>query len=371
MRFLLKNTKGFTLAELLVASFIFVTCMTVIATSTINFYRGSKRQLSRDTLFEETRVLVDRVVRDVRMNTIDFDEYFNQLPAGEGGPLKTAITNVDLDYGKYYREYYHHFFFIDPPTTGSLPTCPELGLNNPDRYAYSGGHICRAQHVDEGNFSTYADDDGSNDNSSLSALGTNPSETSPTLQALRNFKRELYLISPNGKQKTIIKRIGNNKDDDLDGQVDEGDATDTGQEQIGILVLDLADQYDNTTMNGPSSTPSGSADGYFDSWVQNVDFPDYTDSITPDDSPFIPISPPNIEITDVQFFISPIDDPRKAFNESDESVQVHPNVTMVITAQVSAETLRIFPSDTPPNITLQTTVSSRVYDNVLIPFEDL
>lgn len=367
----LKKTAGFTLTELMVASSIFAICMVVISTSGINFYNGYQRQQFRDALFEETRVLMDRIAREIKINTIDFDEYYNQLPPAQGGPPTSGNTftitgEPNLGYGQIYRQYHHQFFFVNPPSEGGSD-CENYGANNPQRYNFVGTDPCHDQHVDEGFFSTGANDITIDDNPSVSAL-YNPS-------GIKNEQTELYLISEDGKTKTILKRIGNNIDDDFDDAIDEADnagvaGSDTAQEQLGILVLELQDLYDNSVFDTGElpETPDG-PDNYYDSWRLHVDFD------TPDggetDFPFLPISPPSIEITELKFFVSPIEDPYKAFNEDDVEIQVHPNVTVILTAQVSQDTLLRFPTDSPPSVTLQTTVSSRIYDNVDIPFSTL
>lgn len=310
------TTKGFTLVELMVAVVIFVLAVGTIMSATINFYKGYRREVAENTLYEEARVLMDRIVYEARTNTIDFDEYFNHLASDDGGMTTPAESGAGVgaaEYGKYYRQYYHRFFFINPPESD---TDCDYELNDPNR------ETCEIERVNEGYFSTGADDDrsASSDDSSKSALGG------------ENEKTELYLIDADGMQKTILKR------------------TDSGA-RLSILKKDLVDAVNNTS-------GSAGADGYYDSWQNNTDF----------GSGFIPISPTSMEITNLKFFISPIEDPQKAFNESDVEVQVHPNVTIILTVQVSDEAASTFLDGIRPSITLQTTVSSRVYDNVFIPF---
>lgn len=336
--FFRRKPQGFTLAELIIATFIFATSMVIIGTSSVNFYRGYKRQLARDALYEETRILIDRIANEVRQNTVDFDEYFNRLPESAGG----KGSNGPLAYGEHYREYRHYFYTFQPSINSFHPNDPNRELY------YDSSEPQYPADLDEGFFSTDGFENQAADDATLSALGDN------------NQQEELYLISADGRQKTILKRVENGLDDDFDGTPDNNYLNDTGEEQIGILRLDIADRYDNEGFTSSTLTPVDTGDGYYDCWVGSPDFPDRN---------FIPISPPSIEVKDLQFFISPIEDPFKAYTESDVRVQAHPNVTIVLKTQVSAETLRRFYSETPPNLTLSTTVSSRVYNNVEIPFE--
>jgi|GEM_PF-1088051 len=317
------RTAGFTLVEMLIAASIFTLAMVVITTAGANLYQNHKRQVARDTLYQESRALMDRLVTEVRDNTVDFDEYFNHLATDLGGGGSLG------DYGDYYRGYLHQFFYVSPPPSGSAP-CPELGLNDPARYAYAAADPCRAQQVNEGYFSTRADANNANNDPVISALGG------------VNLQNELYLLSGNGQHKTIIKRLPEISD----------------IAQIAMLQLDLKDQYLNSSID--SGTLQEGNDGYYDCWANGTDFPNRE---------FIPISPPTITVTELKFFVSPLDDPHKAFNESDSNVQAQPSVTIVLTTKVAAaQAKRFHGEDNPPELTLETTVSSRIYDNVEIPF---
>lgn len=309
--------------------------MLTMTAAGVNLYQGYKRQLARDMLYQETSAAMNRIVEAAKENTVDYEEYFNHLPVAQGGKGSTQ-------YGEYYREYFHNFFYVAP--TASDATCG-LGLDDPARYNKPATDACHAQDLNQGVFSTKADNI-ANDDANLSALGGN------------NEQKELYLVSADGKQKFILKRIGNGIDDDHDGSIDEGDATDTGQEQIGLLTLQLKDQYNNATLiPGPAQ---GSPDGYYDCWANDPDYPERK---------FIPITPPTIEITNLNFFINPVDDPRKAFNEPGPNVQVHPSVTILLTARVARDVATRYHGEiSPSTISLETTVSSRVYANVTTPF---
>ncbi len=353
-----KNKKafGFTLIEVTIASIIFGMSMIVISYATISFYQGKKRQIARNALMEETKALMERMVQEVRTKTIDYDEYFNQLPTTTLGGPEPSTATAGGDYGQFYRQYYHHFWYIDPAQDDT--TCGEYGVNDPSRYEFDPLDPCYDQHVNEGYFSTRADNNTSTDDATLSALDDDPAPGVDTEKA------ELYLISSDGKQKTILKRIANGIDDDYDGTIDESDAEDTGVEQIGIIMLDLKDQYDNTTIKDNNVVFTTGEDGYYDCWAPNNDFEWTTNEVIP-----IPISPPNMEILELKFFITPIEDPRKAFNEADIEVQMHPSITILLTTQISSRSSRQFRGALPQPITLQTTVSSRVYESVGIPFE--
>ena len=80
---------------------------------------------------------------------------------------------------------------------------------------------------------------------------------------------------------------------------------------------------------------------------------------------FVPISPLRTNVTDIHFYISPMEDPRKAFSETkvSDAIQQQPHVTIVMTVTPAASELINY-MGTPPEVTLQTTVTSRIYNEV-------
>jgi hypothetical protein len=80
---------------------------------------------------------------------------------------------------------------------------------------------------------------------------------------------------------------------------------------------------------------------------------------------FVPISPLRTTVTKLHFYIAPLEDPRKAFAETDPAlaIQQQPHVTIVMTLTPAASELTGY-AETPPSVTLQNTVSSRVYNEV-------
>ncbi len=362
-----RRTQGFTLVELMVATGIFMMTMTLMTATSINMYRSYKRLMVQNTLFEESRILMDRIVREARMNTIDYDEYFNHLETSQGGMEDPALP---MEYGKYYRQYYHRFFSVSPSVDDG--DCGSYDLNDPLRYSYAVDNICASKHMHEGYFSTGANDDYTDENKVLSALGSDVLDGPPDFE-----KDELYLMSPDGKKKIILKLIGDGIDNDENNGIDDGSPEDPVN-RLGMLVLDLADVCDNTALGScDPGTPTPDS-LYYDSWVNNIDFRKLDeDPGTAIEWGFIPISPPSMSITDLRFFVSPIDDPRKEFNAyssalaneiNEARVQAQPNVTIILTVEPSRENRGIFGGVTPPSISLQTTASSRVYENVIIPF---
>jgi len=96
----------------------------------------------------------------------------------------------------------------------------------------------------------------------------------------------------------------------------------------------------------------GNGDGIMESFANAPE--------TPDD--FVSLVSPRTKITTMKFFISPLEDPRKAFAEDYIEVQMQPHVTILLTVKPSDESK--LNKDNIPTFTLQTTVSSRVQGEV-------
>ncbi len=157
----------------------------------------------------------------------------------------------------------------------------------------------------------------------------------------------LYLIDGSGTERTFFVK---EKDTDADA----------------IAMVEMQG-YDNQTV-----------DGLIDAWectsiytcsathgVTGYDVPNVNDLLETDgrdNDDFVPITPTNISIDELYFYLSPIEDPYKAFAEDDsaifESVQVQPKVTIVVTASY------ITAGMDGPSITLQTTIGTGVYNKI-------
>jgi type II secretory pathway pseudopilin PulG len=367
-------TGGYSFIEVLVAVAIFSFVLTITTTIMVNSYNAQKKERIRNMLIEETQFLVNRLSNTIRNNTIDFAEYYAQSRKGNNW--------IDIDpnylYGKYPKEYEWHFYYVEECDIDDTPYTDDLDFDyctreNPNNF-------------NEGYFDTYSDNsqgEGTgNDDSSKTALDTFP------IAGILNphEQRELYLISSDGLTKTILRRMDNGVDDDLDGTADEDSQSDAlgnvywtpglasdgvtpftdGGERLGILELVAqSDYYSIADDDGTPSTPAADPDGILDFEGDPDDFQVYNQDIINGDD-FIPISPIGIDITNLQFFITPLDDPRKAFSETSADMQIQPQVTILITTRPSQRFLRQLPGD-PFDISIQTTVVSRTLSNVLFP----
>ena len=316
---IIKKTVGYTLIEILIATSIFSAVIITGGSTVFHFYETQRREKLKNEILVETQFFLNRISQMIRNNTIDYAEYYSN---GRETPII---------YGNQPKEYEWHFY--------NIAGCP------------SAAAICEREdelNFNEGYFDTFADNVKNNDQSSNNAIVSEDGTLSPYLQ------HELYLISADGSTKTILRRMGNGEDDDSDGSIDEdfdGNYWDhssgqkDGGERLGMLQMVPEDT------NG---------DGIFDQFVTTNDFQQDGDS-DPELEDLIPISPQNIVIESLDFYVSPLEDPRKAFKEKDVNVQMQPHITIVMTVRntsVMERRLGVY------RFSLQTTVSSRVLNNV-------
>ena len=322
--------RGFTLIELSV-SLVILTMMTLFGGQLYLNYTSSSRDIKAANLvYEETRFLMERIIREVRTNTIDYEEYFNRnvmIPYnGEG------------DYGDNYCSYSNFFYDDNGESIGT-----------------------RNQTLDP--LYAAAAVDGVSD-------------------AVRSVEHELYLINLSGNEKTILKRV----EEDV-----TGNGTMTGKvamlrmigEDFGEDGLNGNDSYNGQQGNGLVCEPDDrEQDGKIDTWLCDPDFPciinETIDSSTlpgcqgfthvviddPTDAnySFLDISPNAIDVVDLKFMIAPEDDPWKAYNIY--SVQMQPHVTIQLTTRAHPVLVETNNKDRLPTITLTSTITTRNYDEV-------
>ena len=337
-RFLRKRrVGGFTIIELMVSLSV-LTILSLFSGRIYLNYTASTRDLKASNLiYEEARFLMERLVREVRQSGIDYEQYWNQN------------VNIPFKGGTYTDNYCEYgMFFTDNGQDGIYTDFEDnesTGFRN-------------VSHVD-----------------TLAAL------TPPIApEAVLPIEKELYLINIAGDKRTMIKRIARN-----DGTNDIGkismlklNGKDFGTDHINrsdplndgdIPSTDCLDTFEDTREN----------DGLIDTWHCDENYPcdretdiaspygalaacrGYGHTIDPINS-FIDISPEALNIVDLKFIISPSDDPWKAYSMN--NVQIQPNVTIQLTAEANPKLVSLIDDDRVPSITLTTTVTTRIYDEI-------
>ncbi len=323
-----RSTQGFTLVEALVAIAVFVIVMGVSTSIFTDAFALDHKTKASRLLYEESRVALDRIVKEVRRGTIDYEEYWSWHRATSSN--SSVVPATDNDYGKNYG-YYALQFFRDASFPTSAPTSPTTKTRQDENVGtnVSGSTFLNgAPALGDATKSSYGSDQ----------CGTGKVPLVPKNNGYEQC--ELYLITADGAEKTILKLVP------------EVVGTET---QYRLAMIRLAGQ-------------DSDLDGQIDTWILEENYKD-----TLGKAVFQKIQPDSIKITGLKFIIAPLEDPRKAFANFDNAVQVHPHVTIVLTARPSkakfntAKNIWELPGakGKSPEITLQTTVSARAQNEVI------
>lgn len=407
---------GFTLLEVLIASSILMVIVTLAVGIFYNITRANTYLELTSILQFESKHIMERMMRAVQSNAIDYSEYYNYYALNNGG--EDFLPAPGPTWGSNHWAYAARFY-----NPGGVEGTPSLqGLNHSGLAPDDLGAHCE----DPTSFSNPyppADDPACDPWPTLEytedvATGTNPYGASSFLpydqaSAMCDLTTEMYgipsianragecvgmsntelheadmlfLISPDGQEKTLFGLepwtddptipwgspgfVGGNVlamlkltgyDNDNDGapelwvchddyvccQDDGAGGVDCSQTQVPNLgnppnYLSYIPYHDDLN-------PFNTTDPFEPSEFSNLLFN------------FSPVSTLRINITDLRFYISPIEDPIKAFDEPPEQMQ--PYVTIVMTAELNDPRAEFLP-ESVRSLTLQTTVGTQFYGEI-------
>jgi prepilin-type N-terminal cleavage/methylation domain-containing protein len=346
----MKN-KGFTLIEVLIAASIFAMVSMIGATIFMNISQTERKTSLSNAIYEDARVIMEMLAREIRNGTIDYEEYYsvNVLEAEYYGVNRGVYGSRFYDPGYKYNG--------GDPVHGNNPE--DLGTTCFDQAGNPGS--CDSKYtilfplsVDKNmgkNFWNKAtpSENAFCDNGKGICDGSMPDE--------------LYLISADGREKTIlIKQQTATNDYALSMIRLEGIDKDTN----GVVDIFTCESSYNCSSVDATKFKHPSSPSYAD-----IKLPSTTINLFDiNNSSFIPISPLRSSIEKLEFYISPKEDPYKAFSEA--GVQYQPYVTIVLTLKPSEKEKANYPGN-PPKITVQTTVSAGVKQKITTypPTKDL
>ena len=346
----IKNSRksGFTIAELMVSITILALIITISSTIYVNFFGSLRNLKAANIVYEESRFVMERIVKEVRNGTIDYEEYFNQ------NLLKQNLPNYDIikneSYARDYCQYSRQFYDLGPDN--------EIGT------------------TDDESMGTRVNQDlitGADVPPAIGKLGNSGVDIPDPIQD------DLFLININGDKRSFVKRIEKVDGNNIIGKV--GLLKLTG-EDFGIDHIKSSDPNLNGDNFSCENDP-GENDGRIDTWLCedgfNCEIIDINgdmstgctgkthniiyDPSNPEDNSFVDITPTSIDIVDLKFIVDPMDDPRKAYN--DNSVQIQPHVTIRLHARANARLSSEFKAGNRPDIILESTVSARAYNEIV------
>lgn len=352
------NCKAFTLLELLISSSLAAILMTTVISVFFTMVNMNNRSQFREVLLTEAENTMKVIVDEIRANTLDWPEYYNYYVLNGEGENFSNAPGEDT-FGSNYTVYGARFY--NPGRDAH--DLPAQGIN------YSGiedddlGTWCQTSATEVAPI-TSADCNGlpSLELTEDFATGTNPYESSfftlPTqASAVCDLTSEmfahvsgarraecagmsdmekhevsiLFLISPDGNTKTMIGK-------------EPWYENETDAEPAGYALSMLKMVGSDTDNDGVNETWE-CAPGYLCTQDAPVTFTPATDpdvddltdiSLATGTEPsiyydFVPISSSNISATDLRFYIYPLEDPHKAYNEFPEKFQ--PSVTVYMTVE--------------------------------------
>lgn len=339
------NKKGFTIAELMISVTILTILMTIASSIYSNFFGSIRNLKAANTVYEEARFVMERIVKEVRNGTIDYEEYFNQ------NLLKQNLSNYESirneTYARDYCQYSRQFYNLGPDD--------ELGT------------------IDDESTGTRVENDlitGAQVPPAIGDLSGNPEP----------IQNDLFLININGDKRSYIKRIEKEDGTNTIGKIGLLRLTgeDFGIDHINSFDEDLSGFGNDDTFE--CEKDPGEGDGRIDTWLCEDGFAcekiDLTgdscsgkthnivyDPNDPEDNSYIDITPSSLDIVDLKFIVAPMDDPRKAYNNID--VQIQPHVTIRLVARANPKLANEFKSGRLPDIILESTVSARAYNEII------
>ncbi len=303
--------KGFTIAELMIATTVLALLITFAGAIYNNFFGTVRNLKAANQVYDESRFSMDRISKEIRNGTIDYEEYYNQKTNFYG-------YGVNKTYGQNYCQYSRQFYSLGPDGIPGTLDDENTGVRNPDAAP------------------------------PLGRLDTVTGEYVPD-----PIQNQLFLIDINGRNRTYIKRI----------------VKTDGTGRIGILKLVGEDWGID---HNPNNADEGQNDGLIDTWICAEGFnccPSANPACQPgdedyamSDESFVDITPAALDIVDLKFIIAPMDDPRKAYNEQDEQIQ--PHITIKLTVKASKTTSAQL-TGKAPNIILESTLSARAYNEII------
>ncbi|MBT3704377.1 type II secretion system protein [Candidatus Peregrinibacteria bacterium] len=360
----IKNKKGFTLIEALIASSIFAFVAVMGATVFLNISRSERQTGLANAIYEDARIVIEKISNEIREGTIDYEEYYSieVLDATHYGINRGVYGSRFFDPGMTYDDLgatgadgvnpdnlgAECFTAVMGPTVSCNDAAAKFAYppsvdTNTGQNPYTG---------DAKDASAFCDD----------KVAGEECEDDPIDGPVKEHD-ELYLISKDGREKIIISR---QKTTDVDYAISVLPMRGVDIDANGVIDVfsctdDLYDYCDP-----PGCDPPGVADYIRPATITPTDLLSnniHLPASNSDDiefvsasSPFTPISPFRSTITELKFIIWPDEDPYKSFSEIDKQYQ--PNVTIILSIQPSLAAMEDYPGETPPVVKLQTTVSA-------------
>ena len=321
-----KDIRAFTLIELLVSVSIFAMVSSVVASMYVTAFRVSSRTALENQVIEDSRFALARIAQEISESTIDYDEYYSHFVLKE--------EQYGQNYGSYNTVFHHPGRKLNG-NTGIFPTDIGVWCNTGVEWQAGSACVLDRKTTDKNTGQNpYAGSGFTQDRATAVCDETRDAPISCV--NVSNRFNELYLISEDGEQKTIftLEKIG-------------GGGVSPDIKVLSLLQLtgydtnrdEIADTYacaEGFICTGDAVAGAGIPAG--SSLPSLIDLSTVGDKLNDQHlKDFIPLSSLRLHISKLEFYISPLEDPRRAFNEVQKTVQQQPHVTIVMEVQPNPE----------------------------------
>lgn len=404
-----KGAKAFTLPEILIAVGIFSVISTISASLYVQSFRQTRRANLENQVYEDARYVLQLIADEVREGMIDYDEYYSQnvvLPLVSvpvGGP-ELGVDNFGQNYGRYYSSFYN------PGTDQALGFDCNDGTRNARTCTPIRGTVDRNTGMNPYAGKPPSSTPGEDAFCGKVEYGTGDGspagcEANASVKAVLN---RLYLINADASQKTILAReqIGlipsvsvgttgtpiyalsilrlkgfdTNRDGKFDSFICAPEFECRGADDVASSAVDRVTDTSCDSNERPRELPRRSENAYAD-LAEYTDSGDFAKESAPSSSAnpgcdpadqafykdFIPLSPLRVNVSYLNFIITPAENPHYAFAE--DAAQIQPRVTITLTVEPNPEMVGSTDSFTP--VTLTETVSTRVLTPIPAPKLDI
>jgi prepilin-type N-terminal cleavage/methylation domain-containing protein len=376
------STSAFTLIEMLLSISLFSIVIVITAAIFIDSLRLDRKTSLQQQVFIDARFTLDQIAEAVRNGTIDYEEYFNQIVLSRKVNGNSAAGEYRNNYGDNHGAYNARFY--------NRGEDEELGKQCNDGTKWTPGRECviltrtvdkntgvnpfiRAATFLSGEPDLSTSVCSGTDDSLLGAVDgvgrcRNPNNMNPVDG--ENEFAELYLINEDGDEKTIFVREA----------IAEGSENMYSVSFVKMKGLDvngdlIPDEFTCDAEAGFNCTLSGVACG---ASLDTIECPDGDDKdvanavagegLVQFSSDFIPISPNRINIKQLNFKFTPLEDPFKSFAEDSLEFKKLPHVTITMTVEPNYELPAVGRATTERfELTLQETVTTRLLNAVPAP----
>jgi len=343
------NKKAFTLVEVLIAMSIF-TLAAIISTNILaNTITTQKKTSIQNAIYEDVRIIMQEITKEIQNGTIDYEEYFSSSVIQE--------TTTPKYYGINYGVYASRFYNPGKRADGIVDKNPQdLGYECSIFDANGNCTVIFTHSLDTntGNFPYQGD----------------PSESNAFCQNVDGIYcneivdntvtvDQLYIIDSAGKEKTILAK-----------QLIKGD-----DYALGLMKMTGYDLDQNSIMDVFSCKEDFNCEDDITKIKNKIKYPfiqeaggqnilrehnirlasqtTLTQAFSVNTSHFIPISPLRANIVDLKFIIRPLEDPFKAYNETE--MQTVPSVTVIMEVGLSKAEEEKYPGEFE-NFIVQSTI---------------